>query len=43
MAKCSDRDRTPELEHGLMWEIKHIRLLTLRTQQAVSCPVNGAV
>ena len=37
------RDRTPELEHGAMWEIEHIRLLPLRTQQAVFCRANGAV
>jgi len=36
-------DRTPALEHGAMWEIQHIRLLPLRTLQAVSCPVNGVV
>lgn len=36
-------DRTPELEHGAMWEIEHIRLLPLRTQQAVFCRANGAV
>lgn len=40
---CAVRDRTPELEHGAMWENQHIRLLPLRTQQAVSCPVIGAV
>lgn len=36
-------DRTPAFEHGAMWEIEHIRPLPLRTQQAVSCPVSGAV
>ena len=37
-----NRDRTPELEHVVMWEIQHIRLLPLRTLRAVSFPVNGA-
>jgi hypothetical protein len=40
---CISGDRTPELEHGAMWEIEHIRLLPLRTQQAVFCRANGAV
>lgn len=36
-------DRTPVFEPRVMWEIEHIRLLPLRTQQVVSCPVNGVV
>lgn len=35
-------DRTPAFEHAVMWEIEHIRPPSLRTRQAVSCPVIGA-
>ncbi len=35
----SQSDRTPAFEHVMMWEIKHIRPLPLRTQRAVFCRV----
>lgn len=32
-----DADRTPVFEHGLMWELDHIKRLPSRTPPVVSC------